>query len=241
MRFQVIPAIDLREGRCVRLFQGDYARETRYPGDPVEVAQRWQALGAPLIHVVDLDGAREGRRVNQETVAAICRAVSVPVEVSGGLRTMADLEAARAAGAGRLQIGSAAVRDPGFVAEAVRTFPGMVVVAVDARGGRVMTDGWEQDSGLEALAFARAMIDLGVPRLLYTDISRDGAMEGPNIAAYAELVAAVPVPVVAAGGVTTIEHLRALAAAGCEGAVIGRALYEGALDLKFAVEELARC
>jgi len=241
MTFQVIPAIDLRGGRCVRLFQGDYARETAYPGDPVEVAQRWQALGAPLIHVVDLDGAREGRRVNQDTVAAICSAVSVPVEVSGGLRTLADLEAASAAGAGRFQIGSAAVRDRAFVAEAVRAFPGMVVVAVDARGGRVMTDGWERDSGLDALGFAGAMVELGVPRLLFTDISRDGAMEGPNVGAYAQLVAAVSVPVVAAGGVTSIEHLRALAAAGCEGAVVGRALYEGALDLKAAVEEFARC
>lgn len=237
MTFQVIPAIDLRGGRCVRLVQGDYNRETRYSDDPVSVARKWEQAGAPLIHVVDLDGAKDGQPVNHEVMAAICGAVSIPVEVSGGIRTLEAIEAALAYGAGRVQLGSAAVRQPELVAEACARFPGRIVVSIDARNGEVMTDGWLQGSGVRALDLARQMVERGVPRLMYTDISRDGALSGPNIDAMREMVQAVDVPVVASGGVTSIEHLRHLAGAGCEGAIVGRALYEGAIDLATAVAE----
>jgi phosphoribosylformimino-5-aminoimidazole carboxamide ribotide isomerase len=234
----VIPAIDIRGGRCVRLFQGDYDRETRYADDPVEVARRWAAEGASLIHVVDLDGAKDGTRVNGEVVAAICRAVAIPVEVSGGMRSMADVEAAFAGGAARVQIGSAAVRNPELVHAACAAHPGAIVVSVDARDGEAMTDGWTRGSGVRATELAGRMVELGVPRIMYTDISRDGAMEGPNVEALAALVRALPVPVVAAGGITTLEQLEAVAAAGAEGAVLGKALYEGTIRLGEAIAAL---
>jgi phosphoribosylformimino-5-aminoimidazole carboxamide ribotide isomerase len=233
--FEVIPAIDLRGGAAVRLFQGDYDRETRYSDNPVDVARRWQELGAPRIHVVDLDGAREGKPVNVAEVEAICRAVSVPIEVSGGLRTIEDIEAAFERGAARVQLGSIAVKDPALVETAATRFPGALVVSIDARGGEVMTQGWLEGSGRDALDFAREMVDRGVPRVMVTDIGRDGAMGGPNVEFLAEFVAALPIPVVASGGVTAVEHIRQLAAAGCEGAIIGRALYEGVITLPEAI------
>ena len=159
----------------------------------------------------------------------------MPVEVSGGLRTIAAMEEALADGAGRLQLGSVAVREPGIVAEAVERFPGRVVVSIDARDGEVMTDGWTSGSGAQAIDFARGMVALGVSRLMFTDIGRDGMLDGPNIAALAEMVRAVAVPVVASGGITTLEQLRAVAATGAEGAIIGKALYEGAIDLREAL------
>jgi phosphoribosylformimino-5-aminoimidazole carboxamide ribotide isomerase len=237
----VIPAIDLRGGRCVRLLQGDYARETQYSGDPVAVARRWQELGAGLLHVVDLDGAREGKPANTAIMAAICAALTIPVEVSGGLRGIDHIRAAFAYGAVRVQLGSAAVRDPGLVREACHEFPGRIVVSIDARGGEVMTDGWLRNSGVRTLDLAREMVALGVPRLMVTDIERDGAMAGPNVETLAALAKALPVPVVASGGATTIEHLRALAEAGCEGVIVGKALYEGLIDLREALEAVATC
>lgn len=237
--FEVIPAIDLRGGAAVRLFQGDYEKEKRYDANPVEAALRWQQLGAPRIHVVDLDGARDGEPVNTAEVEAICRAVSIPVEVSGGLRTLADIAAAFDRGAERVQLGSVAVKNPALVATAVLRYPGAIVVSIDARGGEVMTRGWLDSSGRSALDFAHEMVDLGVPRVMVTDIGRDGAMGGPNVEFLAEFVAALPVPVVASGGVTSIDHLRELAAAGCEGAIIGTALYEGVLDLRDALKAVA--
>jgi len=237
--FQVIPSIDLRDGHCVRLFQGDYAKETRYEGDPVEVARRWEAAGGAILHVVDLDGAKAGAPRNDRVMAAICEALRIPVEVSGGLRTMADIEAAFAYGAGRVQLGSIAVREPELVRRACAAFPGRIVVSLDARNGEVMTDGWTAGGGVKTEEMALRMVSLGVPRLMFTDISHDGAMRGPNVEALRALAALVPVPVVASGGVTAIEHLRAIADAGCEGAIIGRALYEGAIDLRAAIEAFA--
>lgn len=241
MTFQVIPAIDLRGGRCVRLFQGDYDKETRYAGDPVEVAKRWEAAGAPLIHVVDLDGARYGKPANYETIQSICRAVSTPVEVSGGLRSFADLQSAFDGGAARVQMGSVAVRNPELVKKAVEAFPDRIVVSIDAKNGQVMTEGWQENSGRSALEFARSMVALGVPRIMFTDIARDGALEGPNVQAFEAFASALPVPVVASGGVTATVHIKELAAAGCEGAIVGRALYEGVLDLKESLEVAAKC
>jgi len=239
--FEVIPAIDIRGGRCVRLLQGDYDRETVYGDDPAAVAREWEAQGAPRLHVVDLDGAREGRPVNRAEVAAICEAVSIPVEVSGGLRTMEDLEAAAELGAGRLQLGSAAVRNPELVNAAAERFPGMVVVAVDTRAGEALTEAWREGSGADALTLAKEIVARGAPRIMVTDVARDGALEGPNVALAAEFAAALSVPVVASGGVTTADDLRALAETGCEGAIVGKALYEGRFTLAEALGAVAAC
>lgn len=231
----MIPAIDLRGGRCVRLFQGDYARETVYGDDPVGVARRWEALGAPRLHVVDLDGAKDGRPANSGVMAAICAGVAIPVEVSGGMRTTADIEAAFAYGAARVQIGSAAVRDPGLVDQALALRPADIVVSIDCRDGQVFAGGWRDETGMDAFELAQAMVERGVRRLMVTDIARDGTMGGPNVGLLERFVKALPVPIVASGGVTTAEHLAALATAGCEGAIVGKALYEGALTLPQAL------
>lgn len=241
MTFEVIPAIDVRGGRCVRLRQGDYARETVYADDPAAAAREWEAQGAPRLHVVDLDGAREGRPVNAAALAAVCEAVAIPVEVSGGLRAMADVEAAAALGAARIQLGSAAVRDPAFAGEAAARFPGMIVAAIDTRDGETRTDGWRARADADPLALAHELAALGVPRVMVTDIARDGALAGPNLALAAQFAAALPVPVVASGGVTATHDLRALADAGCEGAIVGKALYERRFTLEEALAAVAAC
>lgn len=223
----------------MRLVQGDYERERQYSDDPVAMAQSWQEKGAALIHVVDLDGAKQGYPFNREVMAAIAAGVGVPIEVSGGLRTLDAIADAFAYGAGRVQLGSIAVRDPHLVREACAAHAGKIVVSIDARDGEVMTDGWQRGGGVRALDFARDMVELGVPRLMYTDISRDGALGGPNVDAMAEMVRIAGVPVVASGGVSEIAHLRLLADAGCEGAIVGTALYEGRFDLREAVAEFA--
>ena len=241
MSFEVIPAIDIRGGRCVRLLQGDYDRETAYADDPAAVARDWEAQGARRLHVVDLDGARAGRPVNRSEVAAICEAVAIPVEVSGGLRTLEDIEGAVERGAERIQLGSAAVRNPDLVNAAVERFPGMLVVAIDTRAGEALTEGWREGSGADALTLAREMVERGAPRIMVTDIARDGALEGPNAELAAEFAATLPVPVVASGGVTTTDDLRTLAGTGCEGAIVGKALYERRFTLAEALEAVAAC
>ena len=237
--FEIIPAIDLRGGVCVRLFQGDYGKETQYSNDPVAMAKQWQEQGAPRIHVVDLDGAREGSPVQAELVASICRAVSVPVEVSGGLRTREAIEAAFAGGAERVQLGSAAVRNPDLVREVCQQFPGAICVGIDARDGIVQVQGWTESGGAEALGLANQMVELGVPRIMFTDIGRDSTQTGPNVAALEAMVKALPIPVVASGGVARISDLVELAGIGCEGAIVGKALYEQAFTLPDALAAIA--
>lgn len=239
MTFEVIPAIDLRGGRCVRLLQGDYARETAYSDDPVAVARQWAGLGAPRLHVVDLDGARDGAPRNQEVMAAICRSVDIPVEVSGGIRTLGAIAAALAYGAGRVQLGSVAVKDPALTREAISRFGEAIVVSIDARDGEVRTDGWLHGSNIRAIDLARELAAAGVARLMFTDIGRDGMLTEPNFTAYRELVAALPCPVVASGGVSRVEHLVRLARLGCEGAIVGKSLYEGAFTLPEALTAVA--
>jgi phosphoribosylformimino-5-aminoimidazole carboxamide ribotide isomerase len=234
--FTVIPAIDIRGGKCVRLLHGDYDKETAYSDDPVAVAKRWESLGAPHIHVVDLDGAKAGAPVNGDLISRICRTVSVPVEVSGGMRTLEIVASAIAGGASRVQLGSAAVHNPELVAAACLAHPGAIVVSIDAKDGEVMTDGWIKGSGVRATDLARRVAEQGAPRIMYTDIGRDGALQGPNLEALREMVAAVPVPVIASGGISTIAQLRDVIATGAEGAIIGKALYEGQIDLPEALE-----
>lgn len=240
MTFEIIPAIDLRGGRCVRLFQGDYDRETSYSDDPVAVARRWEALGAQRLHVVDLDGAKDGAPANQQVMREICVAITIPAEVSGGIRDMAGIEAAIGYGADRVQLGSAAVKDPSLVAEAVNRFGSAICVSIDARDGEVFTDGWRVATGRSVREVADEMVAAGVGRIMFTDIGRDATLTEPNFEALAELVRALPVPVVASGGVAAIEHLVRLAEIGCEGAIVGKALYEGLVDLPAALDAIKR-
>ena len=236
MPFEIIPAIDIRGGLCVRLFQGDYRQETVFSDDPVSVARRWEECGAPRIHVVDLDGAAAGRPVNTAVISAITSAVSVPVEVGGGIRTLADLDELRALGVQRFVLGTAAVEDPALVAEASKRHGGRLIVGVDARNGFVATRGWTDIQGVRTLDLIARMESLGVSRFDYTDIARDGAMSGPNLPAIRGVVAAARGKIVAAGGVANLDDLRQLARIGVEGAIVGRAAYTGAVDIRKAVQ-----
>ncbi|MEO6398668.1 MAG: 1-(5-phosphoribosyl)-5-[(5-phosphoribosylamino)methylideneamino]imidazole-4-carboxamide isomerase [Tepidiformaceae bacterium] len=234
--FDVIPAIDILGGRCVRLFQGDYARETVYSEDPLAMAKHWQSLGAPRLHVVDLDGAKTGRPVNHREIEKICLGVRLPVEVSGGIRDVDAILLAFSRGATQVQLGSVAVQHPEVVREAVRRWGFDIVVSIDARDGEVRTDGWTAGSGVPALQFAREMADAGVSTLMFTDIGRDSTLTEPNFTALEELVRALPgVRIIASGGVAEVAHLVRLGDIGCSGAIVGKALYEGTIELPEAL------
>ncbi len=226
----VYAAIDLRRGRAVRLRQGDVAREDVFADDPVAVARRWAAEGAPWLHVVDLDGALAGAPRHLDVVGRICRAVVIPVQVGGGLRRLDDVEAVLAAGAARAVLGTAALAGP-LLRESVRRFGDRIAVALDARRGAVAVQGWQAVTDMPVVEAARRVVAAGTPRLIYTDVARDGMLAGPDLDGLVALVRAVAVPVVLAGGVTTPDDVRAAAAAGAEGVVVGRALYEGRLRL----------
>ena len=238
---EVIPSIDLKSGRCVRLYQGDYRQETVYSGDPLSVALFWQEQGAPRLHLVDLDGAASAQMVNQELILEIIRQLSIPVQVGGGIRDGKTAEGLFDAGADRIVIGTAAVEEPSLVSDLCRMHGGSrVVVAVDARDGQVAIKGWTEGSSVSALDLAYRVAKLGVSRLLYTDISRDGTLTEPNFAANASLVRQTGMAVLASGGVTSLEHIRLLAGTGAEGVIIGRALYDGAISLPEALSLAGR-
>jgi len=236
----VIPAIDIRGGRCVRLAQGDYARETVFGDDPVAMARRWASEGAARIHVVDLDGARDGAQANLAVTRAIVKAVEVPVQTGGGVRTLEVLRAALDAGFDRVALGTAAVKDPALVPAAVAMAGDRVIVSVDAREGRVSLEGWREDSGLDAGEFIARLRDQGVARIVYTDILRDGVTDGPNFEAVARAVRTSGMKVVAAGGVGSVADLVRLAECGADGAIVGRAIYTGDVRLPEAIEAVAR-
>lgn len=229
----VIPAIDLRGGRCVRLFRGDVAAETVYDADPVEVAERFQAEGARRLHVVDLDAAR-GEGSNRQIVREICRAVQIPVQLGGGLRTLDAVFAALEDGAARAILGTAAALNPGFVEEAVAHVGDRVLVAVDVRDGRVATHGW-RELGPRVEEAIPALAAVGAPRFLVTSIQRDGTMDGPDLALYERVVQLTDRPVIASGGVRVAEDVRALRELGLEAVVVGKALYAGTLRLEEVV------
>jgi phosphoribosylformimino-5-aminoimidazole carboxamide ribotide isomerase len=231
----VYPAIDLRGGQCVRLRQGDYARETVFAADPAAVARRWVDQGATWLHLVDLDGARAGRPVHAAGVRAIVAAAGVPCQLGGGLRTDADIETALGWGVARVILGTRALQDPDWCEAVCRRHPGRVALGIDARDGFVATEGWQTTSRVTALELARRAADWPPAAIIFTDIGRDGMLAGPNRDALAALAKAVPVPVIASGGVTTVEDVKALAARGLAGAIVGRALYEGRLDLAAAI------
>jgi len=239
---EVIPAIDLRAGACVRLFQGDFDRETVYGRDPAAMARRWRDRGARLLHLVDLDGAREGRPVNRQAIRAIAEAVDIPFEIGGGIRDLRAIEDYLSLGAARAIIGTAAVTEPQLLAEACRLFPGRVVLGLDARQGRVAVSGWLDTRAEKAVDLARSLVQEGLAAIIYTDISRDGTHAGLNLEATAEVCRAVAVPVVAAGGVSSLADIEAalgLAELGLWGVITGRAIYDGTLDLAEALR-LAR-
>ena len=233
---EIIPSIDLRAGRCVRLYQGDYAQETVYSEDPLVVALSWQEQGASRLHLVDLDGAAAGYPANLPVISAIAGSLDIPVQVGGGIRDRATAESLLSAGAQRVVLGTAAVEQPELVRELCAGYGSpAVVVAVDARDGRVAIKGWTETAAMTAPELADRMAGLGVVRLLYTDISRDGTLTGPNFAANAALVRDSGMAVQASGGVARLDHVARLVETGVEGVIIGRALYTGDITLAEAI------
>jgi len=229
MGFALFPAIDLKAGACVRLRRGAMEEATVYGDDPAAQARAWEAAGFSWLHVVDLDGAFAGESRNAAAVRAILGAVTVPVQLGGGIRSMAAIEAWLEAGVARVILGSAAAKDPGLTRSACRAFPGRVVLGIDAREGRVATEGWAETGTLSALELARRYGDAGAAAIVFTDIGRDGMLSGINLEATEALARAVPVPVIASGGAASVEDVRAVRAspAGIAGMILGRALYDG--------------
>ena len=234
---QVIPAIDLVDGRCVRLLQGDFEEQTVYSDDPESVARRWALCGAERLHVVDLDGARTGDPVNMDTVRRIASAVDLPVQLGGGIRTAEAAGLALAAGVDRVMVGTAAI-EGAVVAEIIGAFGAeSLLVSVDARDGEAMVSGWTEPGGVSADDLVARVRGLGAARIMYTDITRDGTLTEPNFQAVGDMVTRAGMPVIAAGGITSTGHLVRLAGLGVEGAVVGRALYTGHIDLEVAIAQ----
>lgn len=234
------PAIDLKDGNCVRLLRGDMEAATVFGTDPAAQALAFQQAGARWLHLVDLNGAFAGRPVNAAAVESILAAVSIPVQLGGGIRDMETIGFWLDRGVRRVILGTVAVENPALVTEAAQRFPGRIAVGIDARGGRVATRGWAQDTEVTATDLARSFEHAGVAAIIYTDIDRDGAMQGPNVAATAALARAVSIPVIASGGVSRLSDLIELRDSGViAGAISGRALYDGAIDLAQALQALA--
>jgi phosphoribosylformimino-5-aminoimidazole carboxamide ribotide isomerase len=236
---QIWPAIDLRGGKCVRLRQGDYQQETVFGDDPAEMARRFVDDGARLLHLVDLDGARDGQSVNRQAVRQILRAVNIPCELGGGIREETTIQDLLDLGMHRLVIGTKALKEPDWLAAMVEKFPGRLAVGVDAKDGLVATDGWLAVSSVRATELVRTLDLLAVAAVIYTDIAKDGMMAGPNLEAMAEMKQATRHPVIASGGVTVADDVARLAALGLDGCIIGRSLYEGTLTLKDALAAAA--
>lgn len=232
---RIYPAIDIKDGKCVRLLRGNFADVTVYGNKPAETAKKWESLGGEYIHVVDLDGALKGHGVNADAIKEICKSVNVPVQTGGGIRTMEDIEAKLACGISRVIIGTKAVSDANFVKEAAEKYGDKIVIGIDAKDGMVAIEGWEKTSEFTAVEFAKKMVDIGVKTIIYTDIATDGTLMGPNIDAMAEMVKATGIDIIASGGVGNKEHIKALLPTGVEGVITGRALYTGDLDLTEAI------
>ncbi|WP_226781045.1 1-(5-phosphoribosyl)-5-[(5-phosphoribosylamino)methylideneamino]imidazole-4-carboxamide isomerase [Oceaniglobus trochenteri] len=233
------PAIDLKDGQCVRLLRGDMDKATVFGSDPAAQAKSFQDAGCEWVHLVDLNGAFAGEPVNGAAVESILSTITVPAQLGGGIRDMATIERWISRGLSRVILGTVAVENPDLVREAARAFPGKVAVGIDARKGRVATKGWATETEVMVTDLARSFEDAGVAAIIYTDIDRDGAMQGPNVAATEALARAVDIPVIASGGVSSLDDLRALDATGViAGAISGRALYDGAIDLATALAVL---
>ncbi len=236
---EVIPAIDIRGGRCVRLYQGDYGRETVYSEDPASVARHWAGLGARRLHLVDLDGARSGTPANLDAVKAVLASATIPVQLGGGIRSLEAAREAVALGVDRVMVGTAAIEAPGLVEALCRELgQERVIVSLDARNGYVATWGWTHDSQVRASDLVQRMAEMGVQRLMYTDITRDGTLTGPNFQAIQALLERTRVRLLVAGGISSLGHLQRLAELGVEGAIVGKALYTGDIDLAGAIEAM---
>lgn len=234
----VIPAIDLKDGQCVRLLQGRKEDSTVYSNDPASTALRWQSMGARLLHVVDLDGAFTGAQRNLSGIKAIREAVSIDIEVGGGIRDMEAIGRLLSMGINSVILGTQAAEEPSFVERAAEKYPGRIIAGIDARDGTVSIKGWVESTGINARDFARLMEEKGVSGVIYTDISRDGMLTGPNIEATRAMVGALGIPVVASGGISTIKDVRELKKIdGLWGAITGKAIYSGSLDLREAITE----
>ncbi len=234
----VIPAIDLKEGKCVRLEQGLMDRDTVFNDDPAAQALEWQAQGAELLHIVDLDGAFAGEPKNRSAIEAIIKAIAIPAQLGGGIRDIPTIEAYLGLGLARVIIGTAAQRNPELVREACAKFPGRIVVGIDARDGMVAVQGWAEVTGITAVELAKKFEGFGVSAIIYTDISRDGMLQGPNIDATRTLAESVAIPVIASGGVSSlkdIKNLMGIEASGVSGVITGKAVYTGAIRLSEAI------
>lgn len=228
----IYPAIDLRGGRCVRLRQGDFQQETVFGNDPGEMALQWQSQGAQALHLVDLDGAKAGKPTNLEALRSIRQAVTIPLQVGGGLRNEADLNTIFELGINRAILGSKACQDPAWLEQMARRYPQRILLGLDAKAGYVATEGWLEVSSVAALDLAQQVSAFPLAGIIYTDIAKDGMMAGPNWEGLAEMAAATPLPIIASGGVTTADDVRRLRTMNLAGCIIGRALYEKTIDLK---------
>ena len=233
----LIPAIDLKDGKCVRLRQGEMSQVTRYSDDPVGMAEQWQNLGARYLHIVDLDGAVEGRPKHLPQIEAIAKKLTIPIQVGGGIRNVATVQAYRAIGVDRVVVGTAGLQDSQFLASIAQQFPQKILVGIDVKQGLVAVHGWTTVSTLTPRQVFDSIKELPLGGIVYTDISRDGMLNGPNVSALREAAESSPVPVIASGGVTALDDIRAIQEVGgnISGVIIGKALYEGTLDLKAAL------
>ena len=231
----IYPAIDVKDGRCVRLVQGQFTDVTVYSDNPVEMAKKFEQMGAQYLHVVDLDGARLGEPRNIAVISEMAIKLGIPVQLGGGIRTIEMIEIILCKGIQRIILGTSAVNDPSLVKRAVQTFENNLAVGIDARNGMVAIEGWAKTSEFTAIGFARKMQELGAKTIIYTDISRDGMLSGPNLKAMEEMVRAVDIEVIASGGVKSIEDIKNLKDIGVAGAIVGKALYTGDVDLAEAI------
>lgn len=232
---EIIPAIDLINGKCVRLFQGDYKRETVFSDDPVSVATKWESFGAKRLHIIDLDGAAGGMLKNIEVIKSIIASINIPVQLGGGIRSKETARGLWGIGVNRVILGSISIENPDLVTELCAENAVGVVVSIDSRDGFVAIHGWMKDTKIETLELAKQVKELGVKRILYTDIKKDGTLTEPGYDAISNLINTVGIPIIAAGGISHIDHLKKLSELGADGAVLGRAIYTGDIDLKQAL------
>lgn len=237
---QIYPAIDIKNGQCVRLKQGRFDDMTVYGNDPLKVAEDWVKSGATYIHVVDLDGARLGTSYNNEVIKKIAQELNVPVQTGGGIRSMRDIEEKLATGVSRIVLGTVAVKNPELVAEAVKNYGDKIAVGIDAMNGRVAVNGWEEVSQVSALDLCKKVAKMGVKTIVYTDISKDGMMIGPNVNGTKEIVDATGVNIIASGGISTMVDIERIDSIGAHGVIIGKALYEGGLTLSNVIRKFER-
>ena len=235
---EVIPAIDLKGGKCVRLYQGDYRQETVFSDNPLGMALHWSSSGAPRLHLVDLDGAAKGEPRHWPVIAEIAKVINIPIQVGGGIRHMETIERLLGSGVDRVILGTAAIEDPELIKEACHRFGEAIVIGVDARDGYVATHGWKRETRFTAIELIQGMTLLGAKRFIYTDISRDGTLSQPNFEVIAELISTTKLPIIASGGIASISHLVRLKQLGAEGAIVGRALYTGDVRLEEALAAL---